>query len=422
MARFLLAAMPFTGHVNPMLALASELVRRGHDVRFYTGRAFTAKVVAAGARPVTWGQASDFDEHDLSATFPRLLGKRGMRQVFTNLTDLFIGTAPGQLADLEAEYTRAHWDVLVSEETCVGAALYTQKHDCPWATTCIAPLSLPSKQGPPSGLGLVPGENPVSRARDAMLRALTPVLSMPLDSALRKARHDVGLSTDASPFHSVGYSPALVLAAGVASLDFDRTDRPASVTWVGRLAPLHPRGDLPSWWDELDGRRVVHVTQGTQNLNPSDLIRPAISALAARDVLIVVTTGTAGTDELPFPVPLNVRVAGFIPHDALLPRVDLFITNGGWGGVLAALAHGVPLIVAGGDLDKPEIASRVSFSGAGISLRTGTPRPRALACAYDRVMGKAHYRLAAERIGHELAAAGGAGRAAQRLEEFAASS
>lgn len=33
MARFLIATIPFTGHVNPALPIARELVARGHDVR-----------------------------------------------------------------------------------------------------------------------------------------------------------------------------------------------------------------------------------------------------------------------------------------------------------------------------------------------------------------------------------------------------
>ena len=33
MARFMLTAMPFTGHVTPLRAVAAALVSRGHDVR-----------------------------------------------------------------------------------------------------------------------------------------------------------------------------------------------------------------------------------------------------------------------------------------------------------------------------------------------------------------------------------------------------
>ena len=73
-------------------------------------------------------------------------------------------------------------------------------------------------------------------------------------------------------------------------------------------------------------------------------------------------------------MPANARQAPFLPYDRLLPRTSVTVTNGGWGGVLASLAAGVPLVVAGGTLDKPEIARRVAWSGTGVDLRTGTPR------------------------------------------------
>jgi hypothetical protein len=43
-----------------------------------------------------------------------------------------------------------------------------------------------------------------------------------------------------------------------------------------------------------------------------------------------------------------------------------------WGGALSALSH-ILLVVAGGDLDKPEPAARVTWAGAGGNFKTGTP-------------------------------------------------
>ena len=74
-------------------------------------------------------------------------------------------------------------------------------------------------------------------------------------------------------------------------------------------------------------------------------------------------------------MPANAHQASFLPYDRLLPRTSVTVTNGGWGGVLASLAAGVPLVVAGGTLDEPEIARRVAWSGAGVDSRTGSPRP-----------------------------------------------
>ncbi len=48
----------------------------------------------------------------------------------------------------------------------------------------------------------------------------------------------------------------------------------------------------------------------------------------------------------------------FIPFDRLLPQVDVFVANGGYGGVQLALSHGVPIVGAGRTEDKIEVNAR----------------------------------------------------------------
>ncbi len=67
------------------------------------------------------------------------------------------------------------------------------------------------------------------------------------------------------------------------------------------------------------------------------------------------------------------------------------VTNGGYGAVQRALATGVPLVVAGKTEDKPEVAARVAWSGAGIDLRTGTPTPKAIRTAVREVLNDDRY-------------------------------
>ncbi|WP_137845268.1 nucleotide disphospho-sugar-binding domain-containing protein [Microbacterium sp. 2FI] len=418
MARFLISAMPFSGHVAPMRAVAAALVGRGHDVRFYSGAAFRDAIESTGARFVPWQAAPDFDENDLQPTFPRLVGKKGFGQLLINVEDVFINTSPAQVEDLRAEAERETWDAIVGDEMSIGTALFAELTACPWATVAIVPLNLVGSQGPPSGMGIVPGRNPLTKARDAALRAAVPLISRSLSAAIGRARQSVELAPTRLTMDKLVFSPQLVVASGAPALDYERTDRPESLHFVGELRTpgASAAEDLPSWWSELEGRRVVHVTQGTQNIDPEDLIRPALEALADEDVLVVVTTGARGHDELPFPVPPNARVAGFLPHAELLPRVDAVITNGGWGGTLAALAHGIPLVIAGGDLDKPEIAARVAWAGAGVNLRTGTPSVTEVADGYRHVVTHPAIRDAAARVGAQLRSLGGAPRAAELLE------
>ena len=420
MARFLLSAMPFSGHVTPICAIAAALVERGHDVRVYTGARFATRIEATGARFVPWQQAPDFDENDLPAVFPRVTEKPGIRQLMINMQDVFVATAPDQVADLRDEWDRDPWDALVAEEVSPAAGMFAEVTGCRWATVAIASLNLQSRQGPPAGLGIAPGTNPMTRARDAALRGLVPLMARPLRAPLDRARAVVGLGPAKGIYDAQVFSPQLILATGVAALDYGRTDRPDHLHWVGTLRPpVSPRTGLPSWWGDLDGRRVVHVTQGTQNVDVDDLIRPTLDALAGDDVLVVATTGIAGRNALPFPVPANARVAGFIPHDLLLPRVDAVVSNGGWGSVVASLAAGVPLVLAGTNLDKPEVSARAAWTGAGINLRTRRPTPAAVRAAVRRVIEDAAHTTAARRIADELDATGGAGGAADLLVDFA---
>ena len=155
-----------------------------------------------------------------------------------------------------------------------------------------------------------------------------------------------------------------------------------------RSIKRHRRASAPPWWSEIDGDRpVVHVTQGTiDNADLGRLLEPTIDALDGEDVIVVATTGGRDVSTLKMPVPLNTYVADYIPHDVLLPKVDVMVTNGGYGAVQRALSTGVPLVVAGNTEDKPEVAARVAWSGAGVNLRTGAPTavrcvPRSARCS-----------------------------------------
>ncbi len=101
-------------------------------------------------------------------------------------------------------------------------------------------------------------------------------------------------------------------------------------------------------------------------------------------------------------VPSNVRTATFVPFDVLMPKVSALVTNGGFGGVHYALAHDVPLVVAGDTEDKSEIAARVDWAGAGVNLRTGSPTPYRVRDAVQTVLGHRQYRARAAAIGADI--------------------
>jgi MGT family glycosyltransferase len=187
----------------------------------------------------------------------------------------------------------------------------------------------------------------------------------------------------------------------IPEFEYHRSDLPDHVRFVGAVTPEPTeRFVAPRWWKELStDRPVVHVTQGTiDNADLTRLIEPTIEAFSDENVTLVVTTGGRPVSQLRNPLRPNVFAAEFIPHDVLLPLVDVMVTNGGYGAVQRALMTGVPLVVAGNTEDKPEVAARVEYFGAGVNLRTGVPTSGEVRRAVRAVLNDGSYREAAATL------------------------
>ena len=228
---------------------------------------------------------------------------------------------------------------------------------------------------------------------------------------LAKVLWDAGATT-APPFVFDGMValPDRFLQLTVSALEYERSDAPAGLRYAGALPTARTPFTPPVWWDQVLGeRKVVLVTQGTiANRDFDELIRPTLVALEATEAVIVAVTGRADADI--GIVPANAHVADFIPFDELLPYVDVFVTNGGYGGIQQALRHGVPMVLAGETEDKIEVTARVAHTGAAINLRTGRPDAAALRTAVQAVLSEPRYvqnalRLQAEYAKHDAFAA-----------------
>jgi MGT family glycosyltransferase len=413
--RILVSVMPFAGHVAPLSGVVAELRRRGHDVMVYSGSRYRDRFEALGAEFTAWRNAADFDEHDITATFPRT-GRPGPLGLLANLEELFIGTAPGQARDLGALIADVGADVLVGDVMSYGPGMVAELTGVPWVTVSVVPLSSPSRDLPPTGLALHPARGSLGRVRDRLLWAAMAPMVARLDRSFGVARRAVGLPAG-SPFAQAGLSPTATILTGSPSIEYPRSDLPSGHEFVGRI-PAAGQGRTVGRRPHA-GRPRVLVTQGTFNTDPRELIQPALRALAGDDVEVIVTTGRRGDLDVGIPVPANATVADFLDYPAVLPTLDAVVTNGGWGGTLEFLATGLPVVVAGGDLDKPEIAARVAWSGAGVDLRTGRPRATAVGRAVRRVLTEPSYGAAARRIASELALLGGVQAAADIIERVA---
>jgi UDP:flavonoid glycosyltransferase YjiC (YdhE family) len=406
MASYLLVSSPIGGHVAPVRAVGATLVANGHKVRMLTGSRFGPAIERDGMSFTPWPGSADYDDLDLNGFFPGRRGLSGSRAVRFDMSNLFVKAMPAQFRTVQAALDEEPADAILADLTAIGLLplLVGTEIRPPVHVLGCTPLPVGSRDTFPYGLGLPPPVSWFGRLRARLMTAVAEKV------VLGKVQREVdgllsGLGLSSSPVLFIEW---FTLAERfwqltVPNFEYPRSDLPANVAFAGPILP-EATGQLPEWWGDLDGTRpVVHVTQGTvDNHDLSMLVGPTIAGLADEDVLVVATTGGRPISDLPVALPGNARVAEFIPYHLLLEKVDVMVTNGGYGGVQFALANGVPLVVAGEREDKPDIAARVAGSGVGQNLGTGRPTPERVAAAILDVLGRASYRDAAERIAAQV--------------------
>ncbi|MFJ2158073.1 nucleotide disphospho-sugar-binding domain-containing protein [Streptomyces sp. NPDC087856] len=410
MAKIIVAAPPIAGELSPLLQIGRGLAARGHRITVVTGSRFRAEVEKAGLafRSVT-GRA-DFDDRLLGEDPERAKLAPGPEMLNYDWTHAFVNPMPNQTAVLQQLLEEDPDQYLISNVLWLGAlpsalgapGLRPRR----WIGVTAVPLALSSDDTTMFGpVPVAPGDDQkaANRAGNAQFAAMM----RPTQDLLAQVLQSLGATAELPTFlDAVVTVPDATAALTVPGFEFERTDAPDSVHLVGILPSRSaPDWNPPTWWEELDGSRpVVVVTQGTfANRDLTELVEPALTGLADLDVTVVVALGRE-VDALSIPVPANARVAEFIPFDVLLPKADLYITNGGAGGTQQAIAAGVPVIAAGLTEDKPAVAARVAHHGLGITLQTASPTPEAVAEAAQLLLGDTEIRGNVRKLAQVYAA------------------
>jgi UDP:flavonoid glycosyltransferase YjiC (YdhE family) len=409
--KILIASTPAMGHLNPLLAIGRILIAEGHEVVGLSGSALRERVEGIGAefRPLPAG--ADIDLQDILSVVPELKNiPPGPQWLRVALERLFVDTVPAQHKGLQHVLRDFPADVVIGDDMFFGVLpmLLGPRSERPPIVLCgTSILHWRREDGAPPFVGLPPATTQAQLEEYAAIseehdRVVHQSLARPLNRSLKGlGRGPLSMTL----FDAVVELADAYMQLTVPSFEFPR-DIPRSVHFIGAL-PINPnQAPRPSWAYELDGsRKVVLVTQGTlANHNFGLLIAPTLAALGNEpDLLVVVTAGGRPIEAIPGPIPSNARLASYLPFEWVLPNVDVFVTNGGYGSVNQAMSFGIPLVTAGLTEDKADVNARVAWSGVGIDLATNEPTPQALRDAIRAVLDKPNYRLRASLMAEEFA-------------------
>ncbi|MFE7127868.1 nucleotide disphospho-sugar-binding domain-containing protein [Streptomyces sp. NPDC057617] len=386
MTRFLLVVPPLVGHVNPLVGVADELVRRGHEVA-WAGH-------AGQIRRLAGADATVYDCVIPGGGLSRPPGLTGPAAFRFLWAEFFVPLADAMAPGVDAAIDAFRPDLVLTDQHAVAGALVAERRGIVHVTSATTSAELVDPLGGMPKVG-------------AWLRELL--------GGLRARIGDPAHTGDPrfSPHGVIAFTGRELL--GDAPPPHDRT------YLVGpAIAPRADRSDFP--WDELDpARSTVLVSLGTANADAGGrFLAEAVTALdRLRDRVQGVVVDPGRTLD-PASVPDGVLVREHVPQLDLLARVDAVVCHAGHNTVCESLWHGLPLVLAPIRDDQPIVAGQVVDAGAGVRVRFGRVDAERLAAAVETVLDPTGgHRAAAETIGRSLRAAGGQSAAADHLERIA---
>jgi UDP:flavonoid glycosyltransferase YjiC (YdhE family) len=403
--KILIATTAIPGHVNPLLGLARILVKHGHEVLVQTGNTFKPMVEAAGISFIPLLPEADAEVGQFFAKHPERYEKKPLERTRFGLENFFLPQLPAQAAGLLIALHDFAADVILTESMFYGTLpmLLDKGRNRPTIVhTGITVLDLFSgKTMPPT-----PGAS--AEELEKAHRERERVVLRPLQAAFDKTLAKLGCRPLPRPvLECMSTLPDLYLHPGIQGFQYPGHSASSSkVRYIGNILPPPKQHSLPDWWQKLDkAKRLVLVTQGTvANWNLGQVIGPTLQGLSQeKDLLVLVTTGGKPAEDIPVDIPANARIAPFLPYEQVLPKIDLLITNGGYGTASMALAQGVPIVSAGLTEDKEEVSANLQWSGGGIDLRTNEPSPEAVRTAARKILDSSVYRDRANELAQEFA-------------------
>jgi len=406
--RILFATVPTDGHFNPLTGLAKYLQQAGCDVRWYTSVTFDDKLKRLEIPLYPFEKALEINQSNFLELFPDRAGITDAAGIMEfDLHYLLGNMAPDLYTDILKIQKSFPFDLMIADSSFTAIPLVRIKMDIPVVSIGVYPLPEYAANLAPYSMGLPPAKNEDEMMAYAKLHdeALNKTFKGSVDNFQAILEDNDILLEKALPLDLLVKQASLYLQIGAPSFEYKRVGMGENIRFVGSLLPYSSNHQKDSWYDErlVQYKKIVLVTQGTVEKNPDKIIVPTLEAFHGTDTLVIATTAGCQTEKLREKYAAkNIIIEDFIPYDDVMPYAGVYVTNGGYGGVLLSISHKLPMVAAGLLEAKNEICSRIGYFKLGIDLSTERPSPEAVRSAVEEVMANGQYKSNTARLSAEL--------------------
>ena len=411
------------GDVNPLIALALELKRRGHGPVLAVPEMFRPKIepLGIGFFPVRPDQP-ETDKELVAKIYDRRTGTEyGLRKfLFPVLRQSYEDLLAAVQADGGA-------DLLVTGELCYAGPIVAEKTGIRWASYVLAPFSFFSAYDPP----VLPPYPALAKAQLA-LPALGHVTAWVARRVTRTwpepvyaLRRELGLARGKDPIFDAKHSDRLVLALFSRVFGEPQPDWPAHTRVTGFVFYDGDAGrtELPSAlaaFLEAGAPPLVFTLGSAAVLDAGDFYEQSARAAQMLGMRAVLLTGNDPANLPKAPLPESICVAPYAPYSRLFPRAAAIIHQGGIGTTAQALRAGRPMVVMPYSHDQPDNARRVRRLGVAKTIQRRSYTAKRASGAIREVLGDSSYVERASMIRKEMEQEDGVQAACDALEALLA--
>ncbi len=417
--RIVLSNIGTFGDINPLIAIALELKRRGHTPVMTLPAVYRPKIVPLGLE--FHALRPDIDPTNtllVEMVYDVNKGtETGLRKfLFPALRDTY--------ADLLHAATKpVRADLLLLGELNYAGPLVADVTGIPWASYVLAPFSFFSAFDPP----VLPPYPRLARADKVVpgmgrgIRRLARFVTRHWPEPIYELRRELGLSMGPNPIFDAKHSPHLVLALFSHVLGVEQKDWPANTLIAGFCFYDSDAGNgaLPPNLEEFlaAGEPPVVFTLGSAAVlaagNFYEQSAHAAMRLGVRAVLLI------GTDPRNRPqtvLPDSICVAEYAPYSALFPRAKLVVHQGGVGTTAQCLRAGRPMLIMPYSHDQPDNARRMKRLGVARVIQRSSYKPWRVARRLRAMLAVHDYAAKAQSVAGILAQEDGVRSACDALE------
>jgi len=423
--RIVLSNIGTLGDINPLIAIALELKRRGHTPVMALPAVYEPRIRPLGLefhaiRP-------DIDPNNSILVEMVYDIKKGTEHGLRDFLFPALRQTYDDLLDAATKPERA--DLLLLGELNYAGPVVAEVTGIPWASYVLAPLSFFSAFDPP----VLPPYPRLARWDKAVpgfgrvIRRVARFVSRKWPEPIYELRRELGLPKGANPLFDAKHSAYLVLALFSRVLGVEQKDWPEHTKITGFCFYDADAGNaaLPANLEKFmaAGEPPVVFTLGSAAVLAAgrfyEFSARAAVRLGIRAVLLI------GSDPRNRPrqaLPETICVAEYAPYSALFNRAAMVVHQGGVGTTAQCLRAGKPMLIMPYSHDQPDNARRMRRLKVARVIQKARYTPLRVARRLKAMLVNPLLAKRAESVAKQLAKEDGVRTACDALEELYQSS